>query len=156
MSLFFVSVHCLSPLFLSTVLVNWVHSLLLDIFSICVLCLLAVFIQWFCSVRLFKWVRSVSVQCACRLLPALGEGSLIFRKVLHFIWWWRHVEIPSMSSWFFCMTSRIWRIARTPFSIFEWFHFLIKQKILWRNLILVLWFLIFISEIGSYFCFFGA
>ena len=31
------------------------------------------------------------------------------RKVLHFIWWWRHVEIPSISSEYFCMTSRTWR-----------------------------------------------
>ena len=30
------------------------------------------------------------------------------RKVLHFIWWWRHVEIPSISSEYFCMT-RTWR-----------------------------------------------
>ena len=103
MSLLTVSVHYLSPLFLSTVPVNWVHSLLLSIFSVCVLCLLAVFVQWICSLSLFKWVHSVSVQCACRLRPALysGEGSLIFRKVLHFIWWWRHVEIPSINLNFF-------------------------------------------------------
>ena len=138
MSLLTVSVHYLSPLFLSAVPVNWVHSLLLSIFSVCVLCLLAVFVQWFCSAILFKWVHSVSVQCACRLRPAWysGEGSLIFRKVLHFIWWWRHVEIPSIILIFlYDVTNGC--IARIPFSIFVWFRFLIKQKILSRNLILV-------------------
>jgi hypothetical protein len=145
--------------------IDCVRSLFISTISVCCACQLSPFtasVHFFC-------LCTMSVSCVCPMIlfsESFQMSPFCVRPVClstasSMVFWGRFAHLQEGSSFYLVMTSR-WDtfnslnflydvtnrliITRIPFSIFVWFRFLIKQKILSRNWFWLLWFLIFVKN----------